>query len=64
MKRTYLEEDLDLIRKYFPGAKAVSVRTPFDLTRSVRRLPRLDPASFHDTDGPRSGWRGGVLWMS
>lgn len=30
--KTYLEEDLALIRKFFPGAKAVTLRTPFDLT--------------------------------
>jgi len=64
MKRTYLEEDLELIQRYFPGAKAVSLRTPFDLTRHRTRLPRLAEDSFHDTDGPQSGWRGGVLWMS
>jgi hypothetical protein len=27
----YLEEDIQLIRKYFPGAKTVTLRTPFDL---------------------------------
>ena len=30
--RTYLEEDLRLIRKYFPGAQTIALRTPFDLT--------------------------------
>lgn len=66
MKRTYLEEDLELVQKYFPGAKTVTLRTPFDLTaRGRHRLPRLEAhASFHDADEPRSGWRGGVLWMS
>lgn len=28
----YLEEDIQLIRKYFPGAKTVALRTPFDVT--------------------------------
>jgi len=32
MTRTYLEEDMLLIRKYFPGAKTITLRTPFDLT--------------------------------
>jgi len=32
MKRTiYLEEDLRLIHRYFPGAKLAAYRTPFDL---------------------------------
>ncbi len=63
MKRVYLEEDLDLIRKYFPGARAVSVRTPFDPEQNRRRRPRL-PATFHDADDLRVWWQGGALWMN
>jgi len=33
MTRAYLEEDVLLIQKYFPGAKTVSLNTPFDLSR-------------------------------
>ena len=32
MTRVYLQEDLRLIRKYFPGAKTVPLSTPFDLS--------------------------------
>jgi hypothetical protein len=64
MKRVYLEEDLDLIRKYFPGAKTVALRTPFDLTARDRRQQRLRTESPQNEDAPRSGWEGGVLWMS
>ncbi len=31
-RRAYLQEDLQLIRRYFPGAKTVALYTPFDLT--------------------------------
>lgn len=31
MTRVYLEEDLSLIRKYFPGAAVTTLTTPFDL---------------------------------
>jgi hypothetical protein len=65
MKHTYLEEDLELIQRYFPGAKAVALRTPFDLTPRSRRLARLSTERFHDNEGPRGGgWQGGILWMS
>jgi len=64
MKRAYLEEDLNLIQKYFPGAKTVALRTPFDLTRGAVRLPRLAPDSFQATEPSHRGWSGGVLWMS
>jgi hypothetical protein len=61
MNRAYLEEDVELIRKYFPGAQAVALRTPFDLTRHTgQRLPRLDASTFHDND---TSLQGGVLWL-
>lgn len=63
MKRTYLEEDLELIQKYFPGAKAVTVRTPFDLSHDGRRQPR-SAADFRDADDLRSGWQRGMLWTN
>jgi hypothetical protein len=64
MKRTYLEEDMELIRKYFPGARTVRLRTPFDLTRRAVQLPRLNPESFHDTDDPQDGWGRSALWTN
>jgi hypothetical protein len=64
MKRAYLEEDLELIRKYFPGAKTVALRTPFDLTPRGRRLLRLRIDNTPEEGGPRRGLQGGVLWLS
>jgi hypothetical protein len=64
MKRVYLEEDMDLIRKYFPGAETVALRTPFDLTAHGHRLQRLSAKSLHNEDALHSGWEGGILWMS
>ena len=61
MKRTYLEEDLQLIKRHFPGAKPVALRTPFNLTPPSKRLLPLTE-EFHDR--PRRGWKGGVLWMN
>jgi len=29
---SYLEEDIELIGKYFPGAKPVALHLPFELT--------------------------------
>lgn len=61
MQRVYLEEDLQLIRKYFPGAKPVALRTPFDLTV----MPEIDPwklrtDSYNETT--ESQWYGDLLW--
>lgn len=60
MKRAYLEEDLELIRKYFPGAKTVNLRTPFDLTR--RPVRRAEPTRFRDIDTMGAHWLGALLW--
>ncbi len=64
MKRTYLEEDLDLIRKYFPGAKAVTLRTPFDLTHTPRHLPQLATNSLHTTGSANTSWMRDILWTN
>lgn len=65
MKRVYLEEDVELIQRYFPGARRTTVRTPFDLSQPQRQLPRLLPDSFRsNARPPRAQWIGGVLWMS
>jgi hypothetical protein len=50
MRRVYLEEDVQLIRKYFPGAKTVALRTPFDLTSASEENPwKLRVDSSQDT---------------
>jgi len=63
MNRTFLEEDLGLIRKYFPGAKTVALRTSFDLTQRQREV-RLDPTSFRDTDDSAGTWTGEAVWTN
>lgn len=60
MKRVYLEEDLELIQRYFPGAHAVAIRTPFDLT-SQRAPARVNLDQFRD-DEQGGNWLGGLLW--
>jgi hypothetical protein len=64
MKRAYLEEDLELIQSYFPGARTVALRTPFDLSQNAQRLPRLAPSGFHEVSRAPGNWTGGILWMS
>lgn len=65
MKRFHLEEDLELIQKYFPGAKAVTVRTPFGRMHTRNHVPRLEVDSFHETaSNPHEGWTRGILWTS
>lgn len=59
MNRTYLEEDLELVRRYFPGARTTTLRTPFDLTRRSR-MPQLSGDTYHDSG---SDLHGGVLWL-
>jgi hypothetical protein len=63
MNRTYLEEDLHLIRKYFPGAQTVRLRTPFDLTPR-RREERFNTTSFRDTNDSAGTWLGAVVWTN
>jgi hypothetical protein len=59
MQGTYLEEDLQLIQKYFPGARSVNLRTPFDLTTEPTGHRRTWNLAIDDTDNPRLG---GILW--
>ena len=61
MKRTYLEEDLELVQKYFPGARTTTLRTPFDLSRPRGRLLNLD---LLDANAMPRNRLGGVLWMN
>jgi hypothetical protein len=61
MQRTYLEEDLQLIRKYFPGAKAIALHTPFDLTKAPETDPwKLRADSYAETTEPE--WYGDLSW--
>jgi hypothetical protein len=63
MKRTYLEEDIELIRRYFPGARRTTLRTPFDLTER-EHLPGIHSDKFRGEDSPQNGWKVDVLWMN
>lgn len=59
--RHYLEEDMAQIKRYFPGARAVALHTPFDLTERPHR-PRLDMAQAA-AELP-AAWQGRLRWMS
>lgn len=60
-REEYLGEDIRLIRKYFPGAKTVALRTPFDLTVATE-----DPWKLRTDDRGgetcESEWHGGLAW--
>lgn len=60
MKRAYLEEDLGLIRKYFPGAQAVALHTPFDLRDAID--PWQAQVNNFRADEIEEEWYGGLLW--
>lgn len=63
MKRTYLEEDLHLIKKYFPGATPVTLRTPFDLTARGNRSCGA-PEQFRDDEPELThGWTQDLVWL-
>lgn len=65
MLRAYLEEDVRLIQKYFPGAQAVALRTPFDLKQQPRHLKtrQLLGQLWHDQE-PGQGMKGEVAWTN
>ncbi len=58
--RQYLHEDLAQIQRYFPGARTVHLKTPFDLTPKPRRIMvdmfREEPIVAHS-------WKGRLRWM-
>lgn len=59
-RRAYLQEDLELIRAYFPGARTVALHTPFDLTAEPQ-----DPweTLADDCDTTCEGeWYGDLAW--
>jgi len=61
MQRTYLEEDLSQIRRYFPGAKTVTLRTPFDLSVAPENPWELRSDTFRE-ELDESQWYGGLSW--
>ncbi len=60
-RHQHLTEDLEQIQRYFPGARAVTLHTPFDLTPRPRRIMvdmfRNEPQVAH-------GWRGKLRWIA
>ncbi len=66
MKRTYLEEDLQLIQKYFPGARTINLRTPFDLTARGGHAAQTQATAFHDDQAGRRTYKlaGDMVWLS
>jgi hypothetical protein len=62
MKRTYLEEDTRLIQKYFPGARSISLRTPFDLTDQPEPRLRRVPDTLRGITSQYRGQSGDTLW--
>lgn len=61
MKRQYLTEDIAQIQRYFPGARAVTLRTPFDITP---KPPRIIRDVFRQTQQTATSEQEAVLWMT
>lgn len=72
-ERTYLEEDILQIQRYFPGARPVALRTPFDLSEPLTPpSPYQSGLCSHSLNGPTVSGRptarftaypqGGLLW--
>lgn len=61
MKRAYFEEDIQLIRKYFPGAKTVALHTPFDLT-NFPEDPWVTQTDRFKGETNEVQWYGDLLW--
>jgi hypothetical protein len=61
MSRTFLEEDLEQIRRYFPGAKTVALHTPFDLSVAPENPWELRTDDFRE-ESVESPWYGDLLW--
>ena len=60
MNRTYLEEDVRLIQKYFPGAKPVALHTPFELSKPPSPW-QLGTDTFQAGEIAQE-WYGDMLW--
>jgi hypothetical protein len=59
---TYLHEDLHQIRRYFPGARAVSLHTPFDLSDKPAHPRASNPTDTFRDDEPSGHWFGDFVW--
>lgn len=57
-QREYLSEDLEQIQRFFPGAKPVAMRTPFDIDVG----PRGQFVDIFRAEKPTRQWRGVVRW--
>lgn len=64
MNRTYLEEDLNLVCKYFPGARSSVLRTPFDLSVGPIDRAKLlrDDVVVVEQNCTHPDWQGDLLW--
>ncbi len=52
--RQYLTEDMLQIQRYFPGAKPVALRTPFDLTPPPKRKFQIPNGKFQTNANDQS----------
>ena len=59
--RHYLTEDVEQIKRYFPGARAVALHTPFDISPKPRRLA-ID--TFKAEQESATSWQGTLRWMN
>ena len=59
--RRYLTEDVEQIKRYFPGARAVALHTPFDISPKPRRLA-ID--TFKAEQESATSWQGTLRWMN
>lgn len=63
MTRIYLEEDLHLIKKYFPGATAVALHTPFDSVTWGLHSCNM-PEQFRDSNPETTRcWTQDISWL-
>jgi hypothetical protein len=61
MTHHYLAEDIAQIKRYFPGARVVALRTPFDITPKPRRLA-ID--TFKAEQEPAEHWQRMLRWTN
>lgn len=53
IEAVYLREDIEQIKRYFPGAEPVQLHTPFDLTpRPMTKPIKLDEADDFELPSP------------
>lgn len=62
MSKQFLHEDIRQIQKYFPGAKATALHTPFDLTdKPARQQVGITTDPFRSNE-PDERWYGDLVW--